>query len=123
MTAEESVWDPRPEVAQRLDRAQPWAGWDLTKEVSWTMNRSSVRIRTTGLAGGVLALLMAILLGGCASKPEQGTLAFQANGEDFVRQGFVAKDGWTIDFDHVYVTLAEVTVNCRPYSSTHSRVM
>ena len=32
-----------------------------------------------------------------------------ANGEDFVRQGFVSKDGWSITFDHVYVTLAEIT--------------
>jgi hypothetical protein len=37
-----------------------------------------------------------------------GTLAFRANGEDFVRQGFVTKDGWQVDFDHVYVHLAEV---------------
>jgi hypothetical protein len=29
-----------------------------------------------------------------------------ANGEDFVRQGFVSKDGWRIDFNHAYVTLA-----------------
>lgn len=40
---------------------------------------------------------------------EAGTLAFVANGEDFVRQGFTSKDGWAIDFDHVYVSLAEVT--------------
>ncbi|MBL7209270.1 MAG: DUF4382 domain-containing protein, partial [Dehalococcoidia bacterium] len=25
-----------------------------------------------------------------------GTLQFDANGEDFVRQGFVSKDGWSI---------------------------
>ncbi|MDR9402478.1 MAG: DUF4382 domain-containing protein, partial [Halothece sp. Uz-M2-17] len=37
-----------------------------------------------------------------------GTLTLVANGEDFVRQGFVTKDGWRIDFDHVYVTLNEV---------------
>jgi len=37
-----------------------------------------------------------------------GTLALVANGEDFVRQGFITKDGWEINFDHVYVTLAEV---------------
>ncbi|MFP4007615.1 MAG: DUF4382 domain-containing protein [Spirulinaceae cyanobacterium] len=35
-------------------------------------------------------------------------LELVANGEDFVRQGFVTKDGWQIDFDHVYVTLADV---------------
>ena len=27
--------------------------------------------------------------------------ALVANGEDFVRQGFVSKDGWRISFDHV----------------------
>ena len=39
---------------------------------------------------------------------ETGTLQFRANGEDFVRKGFISKDGWQIDFDHVYVSLAEV---------------
>lgn len=43
------------------------------------------------------------------SSGETGTLALVANGEDFVRQGFVTKDGWQIDFDHVYVTLEDVT--------------
>ncbi len=37
-----------------------------------------------------------------------GTIAIVANGEDFVRQGFVTKDGWRIDFDHAYVTLDQV---------------
>lgn len=36
-----------------------------------------------------------------------GQLELRANGEDFVRQGFVSKDGWQIDFDHVYVTLSD----------------
>lgn len=39
---------------------------------------------------------------------DRGTLEFRANGEDFVRQGFVSKDGWQIAFDHLYVTLSEV---------------
>ncbi|HEY9888970.1 MAG TPA: hypothetical protein V6D02_11260 [Candidatus Obscuribacterales bacterium] len=38
-----------------------------------------------------------------------GQLALRANGEDFVRQGFVTKDGWQINFDHLYVSLAEIT--------------
>lgn len=38
-----------------------------------------------------------------------GTLAIHANGEDFVRQGFVTKDGWQISFDHIYATLGSVT--------------
>lgn len=46
------------------------------------------------------------------SKPDnqnlQGeTLTLVANGEDFIRQGFVSKDGWRIDFNHAYVTLAD----------------
>lgn len=40
---------------------------------------------------------------------ETGQLEVRANGEDFVRQGFETKDGWQVSFDHVYVTLAEVT--------------
>ncbi|MBE9061335.1 hypothetical protein IQ256_10160 [cf. Phormidesmis sp. LEGE 11477] len=40
-----------------------------------------------------------------------GTLEIRANGEDFVRQGFVSKDGWEIEFDHVYVTLADITAS------------
>lgn len=38
-----------------------------------------------------------------------GALTIRANGEDFVRQGFVTKDGWQVDFAHVYVTLTEIT--------------
>ena len=38
----------------------------------------------------------------------QNTLSLVANGEDFIRQGFVSKDGWQIDFNHVYVTLNQV---------------
>jgi hypothetical protein len=55
----------------------------------------------------VLAILVAGLLAGCGAQ-ETGTLQFQANGEDFVRQGFVSKDGWAITFDHVFVNLTDV---------------
>jgi len=51
-----------------------------------------------------------IMLVGCAGgKGATGTLQLYANGEDFVREGFVSKDGWSINFDHVYITLADVT--------------
>ncbi|MBJ7900598.1 MAG: DUF4382 domain-containing protein [Cyanobacteria bacterium RI_101] len=40
---------------------------------------------------------------------DAGTLAIYANGEDFVRQGFISKDGWKIRFDQVEVTLDQVT--------------
>lgn len=43
-----------------------------------------------------------------ASEAAEGVLEIRANGEDFVRQGFISKDGWEISFDHVYVTLADV---------------
>lgn len=39
----------------------------------------------------------------------EGTLEVVANGESFVQEGFVTKDGWQVDFDHVYVTLDDVT--------------
>ena len=38
---------------------------------------------------------------------EDGTLTLVANGEDFVRQGFVSKDGWQIDFDRLYVNFSD----------------
>jgi lipopolysaccharide export system protein LptC len=44
-----------------------------------------------------------------ATTDGKGTLQLVANGEDFVRQGFVTKDGWQISFDNVFVTLADVT--------------
>lgn len=40
---------------------------------------------------------------------DAGELEIRANGEDFVRQGFVTKDGWQIDFAHLYVTLDDIT--------------
>ena len=36
-------------------------------------------------------------------------MALVANGEDFVRQGFVSKDGWQINFDRLYVNISEST--------------
>ena len=48
---------------------------------------------------------------GTVTADGSGTLEVRANGEDFVRQGFVSKDGWNIEFDHVYVTLADVTAS------------
>lgn len=39
--------------------------------------------------------------------PPGETLTLVANGEGFIRQGFVSKDGWRIDFNHAYVTLAD----------------
>ena len=44
-----------------------------------------------------------------ADAGDTGTIQFVANGEDFVRQGFTSKDGWDMQFDHVYITLGDVT--------------
>jgi hypothetical protein len=44
-----------------------------------------------------------------ATTTDSGTLALVANGEDFVRQGFVSKDGWSIKFDRVYLNVSDVT--------------
>ncbi|MGK7900673.1 MAG: DUF4382 domain-containing protein [Hormoscilla sp.] len=59
---------------------------------------------------GTIGFLAIGTLWGC-SAPEvasSGRLQIRANGEDFVRQGFVSKDGWKIGFDHLYVTLTDV---------------
>ncbi|PPT08334.1 hypothetical protein CKA32_004819 [Geitlerinema sp. FC II] len=78
-----------------------------------------------------LAVLTAtLLIGGCASNAptspetessatsettpettgdEPGTLSVRANGEDFVRQGFTTKDGWSVRFDNLYAHLSDVT--------------
>lgn len=58
----------------------------------------------------ILVLLASGVLVGCGTGA-RGTLHFVANGEDFVRQGFVSKDGWSITFDHVYVNLADVAAH------------
>ncbi len=42
------------------------------------------------------------------AQDDTGSLTFTANGEDFVRQGFVSKDGWEISFDNVIVHLAQI---------------
>ena len=58
----------------------------------------------------VLLMAATVALAGCGGGGEAaGTLQFRANGEDFVRQGFVSKDGWSISFDHVYVHIADIT--------------
>ncbi len=58
-----------------------------------------------------LTVLMLNFSFGCTinkTSNEEGTLVLVANGEDFVRQGLLSKDGWKIDFNHVHVTLANV---------------
>lgn len=55
-----------------------------------------------------IALMLTIVLAGCGTAEDQGpigTLVFTANGEDFVRDGFVSEDGWAIEFEQVYVNV------------------
>ena len=40
---------------------------------------------------------------------DTGELRITANGEDFVRSGFVSSDGWHITFRHLYVTITDIT--------------
>jgi len=40
---------------------------------------------------------------------ETGSLLFTANGEEFIREGFICKDGWELSFDHAYVTLTSIS--------------
>jgi len=59
-----------------------------------------------------LSTLLAATLAGCSDddpteNPVEatGTLEFFANGEDFIRQPFVSKDGWEIAFTGFYVNI------------------
>lgn len=60
----------------------------------------------TAIKFALTLLIVAFVLSACSA--ETGTLRFDANGEDFVRQGFVSKDGWRIDFERVAITLDEI---------------
>ncbi len=52
-------------------------------------------------------VLVTILVFSC-EKENQGTLFFYSNGEDFVRDGFVEKNGWHITFSEVLVNITNV---------------
>lgn len=60
----------------------------------------------------VMVVLLMILTGcGQTDSPDAqtGTLQFTANGEAFIREGFVSKDGWDLEFSHAYLTLSDFT--------------
>ncbi len=67
------------------------------------MIRASVFARRAALLVCVFMVMPTLVMA-----QDTGVLQFKANGEDFVRQGFVSKDGWHIQFDHLFVTLAKV---------------
>ncbi len=56
----------------------------------------------------LLMVSLLIVTGVAAQDDATAALEFRANGEDFVREGFVSKDGWNISFNHVYVVLSQI---------------
>lgn len=91
-----------------------WINQSASSPLGFTVKAILVTMGGLGLVG----------LGGCstirssnpgssakaATHQAQGTgeLEIRANGEDFVRDGFISKDGWAIRFEHLYVGLADV---------------
>jgi len=65
-------------------------------------------MKKKGILIAMPLVILGMVLAGCAGGGATGTLEFYANGEDFVRQGFVSKDGWSIQFEHVYITIADI---------------
>ncbi|MDY6969060.1 MAG: DUF4382 domain-containing protein [Spirochaetota bacterium] len=61
----------------------------------------------------LLLLSFVIITQGCGKnenseiplKDKTGTIFFTANGEDFVRKGFIDKQGWRIEFDKLFVNI------------------
>ena len=74
------------------------------------MNIDKIRTIAYGITLGTLATTCYLGQNAArtiAASTEAGTLTLVANGEDFVRQGFISKDGWEIDFDNLYVNVGE----------------
>ena len=76
----------------------------------------------------VLILMIGLLaLTGCGGDDDEeetadtGTLVFTMNGEDFIRDGFVTEDGWTMSFEHVYLTIEEPTAYQVPETTDTSK--
>jgi len=65
-------------------------------------------MRKSGILSTIAVVLSLLALCSMGCGAAVGTLKFVANGEDFVRQGFESKDGWGIEFEHIYITLAEI---------------
>ena len=64
--------------------------------------------------GALLALVLTLGVVGCGDDDDDddgvtGTLTFLANGEEFIRDGFIGKTGWDISFDHFHVTVSGLT--------------
>ena len=52
-----------------------------------------------------------------AANIQSSNLALMANGEDFVRPGFVSKDGGKISFDRVYVNISGETIGFQDFAT------
>ena len=64
----------------------------------------------TAILSIILLTGLGIVLVACpADNGQVGTLQFYAEGEERAREGLLSKDGWSITFDHVYVTLSAIT--------------
>ncbi len=61
----------------------------------------------------LICSIVLLLVTTAAADVRAGTLQFYANGEDLVTAGFTSprltKDGWTLIFDHVYVTIGSIS--------------
>lgn len=66
-----------------------------------------------------ISLILIPLLAGSCKKESGSSIIFTANGEDFIRKGFVDKNGWKINFDKLYVNIVDPTsYNSNGLSST-----
>ena len=67
-------------------------------------------LRKMTLPVALSSLVIFVAMTGLA---QAGTLKFYANGEDLATEGFLApkltRDGWTLTFSHIFVTLSEIT--------------
>ncbi len=74
----------------------------------WMLQKGKYRIcplLVMGLLLGLTACSSDDYNGAGDESVQTGTVEFMANGEDFIREPFVSKDGWTVAFDHFFVNL------------------
>lgn len=63
---------------------------------------------TKKISGYFLCVVLLITVLSACQQQQSGVLRFVANGEDFIRKGFVSKDGWEIKFEHAYIHLKNI---------------
>jgi len=71
----------------------------------------------------VVSLLLMVVAGCNAQGSGAGTLQFYASGGDPVRVGMVSKDGWKMVFNHMFITVTDVTgyQSQPPYDPIYAR--